>query len=223
MSENNLYIACIDLTGRECLVVGAGNVGLEKIEGLLGAGARVTVVAPHAIEEVHSLAATERVTFLERPFQPSDVDNKTIVIAATEDTEVNRSVYAAGRASGALVNVADVPDLCDFILPAIHRDGPLALAVSTNGASPALAQRMRREASERFDGAYAELAEILESLRPWAKRNLTTYRARKAFFDSIVEGSPDPVELLRNGDRAAMTELVERAQLAAVSAESLTV
>lgn len=209
MADNNLYIACIDLSGRDCLVVGAGTVALEKIEGLLAAGAKVTVVAPEAVEEIVGLSAVERVTLLIRAFEPGDVKAKTIVIAATSDNEVNRRVYAVGREQGALVNVADVPQLCDFILPAIHRDGPLAVAVSTNGASPALAQRMRREASERFDAAYAELANILEGLRPWAKENLPTYRDRKRFFDSIVEGDPDPIELLRADDRDILEALIE--------------
>lgn len=209
MAENNLYIACIDLSERDCLVVGAGNVGLEKIEGLLTAGANVTVVAPDAIEPVRNLAASGRVTLVERVFRPDDVRGKTIVIAATSDNSVNRHVYETARAAGILVNVADVPDLCDFILPAIHRSGPLAVAVSTNGASPALAQRMRRETAERFDEAYAELATILEGLRPWAKANLPTYRHRKDFFASIVEGDPDPISLLRAGDGRALRTVIQ--------------
>src|SRR5438045_3229281 len=103
-----------------------------------------------------------------------------------------------------LVNVVDVPPLCNFILPAIVRQGPLAIAISTAGASPALAKRMKREIAEAFGEPYARLALILNDARAWAKATLPTYQDRKAFFEGIVNGEPDPIELLRaGGDEAA--------------------
>jgi precorrin-2 dehydrogenase/sirohydrochlorin ferrochelatase len=98
-----------------------------------------------------------------------------------------------------LVNVVDVPPLCNFILPAIVRTGPLAIAISTSGASPALAKRMKREIAEEFGEPYAALAMLLNEERGWAKATLPTYEDRKHFFESIVNGEPDPVELLRRG------------------------
>ena len=98
-----------------------------------------------------------------------------------------------------LVNVVDVPPLCNFILPAIVRTGPLAIAISTAGASPALAKRMKREISELFGEEYARLAVILNDARGWAKGTLPTYQDRKEFFEGIVNGDPDPIELLREG------------------------
>ena len=102
-----------------------------------------------------------------------------------------------------LVNVVDVPPLCNFILPAIVRTGPLAVAISTAGASPALAKRMKREISELFGEAYADLAVMLNDVRGWAKATLPTYQDRKVFFESIVNGDPDPIALLRAGDESA--------------------
>ena len=99
-----------------------------------------------------------------------------------------------------LVNVVDVPPLCNFILPAIVRSGPLAIAISTPGASPALAKRMKREIADSFGEPYARLAVILNEVRGWAKETLPTYQDRKEFFEGIVNGEPDPVELLRGGD-----------------------
>ncbi len=99
-----------------------------------------------------------------------------------------------------LVNVVDVPPLCNFILPAIVRNGPLAIAISTAGASPALAKRMKREIGELFGEPYAQLAILLNDARGWAKATLPTYQDRKEFFESIVGGRPDPIELLRAGD-----------------------
>ena len=98
-----------------------------------------------------------------------------------------------------LVNIVDVPPLCNFILPAIVRSGPLAIAISTAGASPALAKRMKREISELFGEEYARLAVILNDARGWAKGTLPTYQDRKEFFEGIVNGDPDPIELIREG------------------------
>ena len=122
-----------------------------------------------------------------------------MVIAATDDTEVNIGVFDDAEQRAMLVNVVDVPPLCNFILPAIVRTGPLAIAISTAGASPALAKRMKREIAELFGEEYARLAVILNDARGWAKGTLPTYQDRKEFFEGIVNGDPDPVELLRDG------------------------
>jgi siroheme synthase-like protein len=220
MRDNKLYVACIDLTGKRCLVVGAGPVGFEKIEGLRAAGADVVVVAPDAVPEVQDLAAHEQLEWVDRPYRSTDLEGAFLVIAATSDTELNTRVHADAERRHLLVNVADVPHLCNFILPAIVRDGPLAVAISTNGASPALAQRIKREAAETFGRPYADLAALLEEARPWAKSVLPTYQDRKAFFDSIVNGDPDPIGLLREGRIHEVRGLIERAKATAESSFS---
>jgi precorrin-2 dehydrogenase / sirohydrochlorin ferrochelatase len=111
-----------------------------------------------------------------------------------------------------LVNVVDVPPLCNFILPAIVRSGPLAIAISTAGASPALAKRMKREIADLFGPQYADLAVLLNSARDWAKATLPTYADRKEFFEGIVNGEPDPIDLLRDGDRGGVERLIEGAK-----------
>ncbi|MDQ6751536.1 MAG: bifunctional precorrin-2 dehydrogenase/sirohydrochlorin ferrochelatase, partial [Actinomycetota bacterium] len=108
--------------------------------------------------------------------------------------------------------IVDVPPLCNFILPAIVRTGPLAIAISTAGASPALAKRMKREISDAYGEPYARLAVMLNDARGWAKATLPTYQDRKAFFEGIVNGDPDPIELLRRGDAAAVHDLIAAAQ-----------
>ena len=140
-----------------------------------------------------------------------------MAIAATDDTDVNISVYDAAEERAMLVNVVDVPSLCNFILPAIVRTGPLAIAISTAGASPALAKRMKREISELFGEAYAELAGILNEERGWAKGTLPTYQDRKAFFEEIVNGDPDPIELLRDGRRDELDGADRRARASATA------
>jgi siroheme synthase-like protein len=214
MMSTTFYVACLRLTGRRCLVIGAGSVGLEKIEGLLAADAGVHVIAPEACPEVAELAASGDVEWTQRHFQPGDLEGHFLAIAATSDTETNIRVFDEAERRAMLCNVVDVPPLCSFILPAIVRQGPIAIAISTAGASPALAKRMKREIGEIFGPEHAELAWILNDVRGWAKATLPTYDDRKAFFEGIVNGDPDPVALLRRGDRAAVDRLIAERQAA---------
>ncbi|HZA90194.1 MAG TPA: bifunctional precorrin-2 dehydrogenase/sirohydrochlorin ferrochelatase [Solirubrobacterales bacterium] len=212
MLDTPLYIACLLLEGRRCLVVGGGSVGLEKVEGLLACGARVTLVAPDAVPELAEYAAEGSIRWERREYRSSDLDGCLLVVAATGDTEVNIEVHEDAERRPMLVNVVDVPPLCNFILPAIVRSGALAIAISTSGASPALAKRMKREIAESFGEPYARLAMLLNEERGWAKATLPTYRDRKEFFESIVNGEPDPVELLRSGDEEEVRALIAEAK-----------
>src|SRR5947208_1504069 len=211
MLETPFYIACLRLTGRRCVVIGGGEVGLEKVEGLLACDAEVVLVAPEAVPALADLAAEGSIRWEQRPYQPGDLEAALIAIAATNHTDVNIRVFDDAEARAMLVNVVDVPPLCNFILPAIVRTGPLAVAISTAGASPALAKRMKREIGELFGEPYANLAILLNEARGWAKATLPTYQDRKQFFESIVNGDPDPIELLRAGDAAGVRALIESA------------
>ena len=135
-----------------------------------------------------------------------------MAIASTDDTEVNIKVYDDAEQRAMLVNIVDVPPLCNFILPAIVRTGPLAIAISTAGASPALAKRMKREISELFGEEYARLAVILNDARGWAKGTLPTYQDRKEFFEGIVNGEPDPIELIKSDREIELIALIEAAK-----------
>ncbi len=212
MLETPFYIACLKLTGRRCLVVGGGEIALEKVEGLLVCDADVTVVAPGIEPALEEYVSEGTIRWLAREYAATDLEGSFMVIAATSDSEVNIGVYEDADRRAMLVNVVDVPPLCNFILPAIVRTGPLAIAISTAGASPALAKRMKREVAELFGEAYADLAVLLNEVRGWAKGTLPTYRDRKSFFESIVNGEPDPIELLRAGDRTAVCDLIAAAQ-----------
>ena len=181
-ADARYYIACIDLEGRSVLVVGGGRVGLEKTRGLLECGARVTVVAPQILPELASLPVTVAL----RAYRADDLDDRFLVVAATSVNAVNRRVYRDAESRSLLCNVADVPELCSFILPAVHRSGPIAIAVSTGGASPALAQRLRDDIAHVVGPEHAELARELRDLRPWAKSNLPSYEARRSYFAGLV-------------------------------------
>jgi siroheme synthase-like protein len=175
-------MACLDLRGRDCLVVGGGRVATEKVQGLLACGAEVTVVAPEIDDDLRASAALH----VERPFRRSDVVGRFLVIAATSDRAVNASVSAGAGERSTPCNVADDPELCSFILPAIVRRDPIVVGVSTGGASPALAQRIRDDVDDLLGPRHAELARTLQELRPWAKRALPSYEERRDYFQRLV-------------------------------------
>jgi siroheme synthase-like protein len=189
MAPKTYYAAHLDVSGRDCLVVGGGRIALEKAEGLLAAGARVTVIAPAILDELIELEAV----CIHGRYQASDLDGRFLVIAATADPDVNRRVSADAEARGLLCNVADVPELCNFILPAIHRAGPITIAVSTSGASPALAKRLRDQFAALVDDETVELAERLRELRPWVKTTYATYEQRRDVFERLVTEALGPV------------------------------
>ena len=143
-----------------------------------------------------------------------------IVIASTDSTDTNIRIYEDAERRAMLVNIVDVPPLCNFILPAIIRTGPLAIAISTAGASPALAKRIKRQIADEYGEPYARLAVLLNEARGWAKGTLPTYQDRKEFFEGIVNGDPDPVELIREDREAEVLALIEAAKQSSAPAPS---
>ena len=206
MLDTPFYIACLKLTGRRCLVVGGGEIGLEKVEGLLACDGDVTLVAPEAEPELQRLADEGSIAWEQREYaagrprgrRSSSSRRRTTPTSTSASTTTPRS----GRCSS---NVVDVPPLCNFILPAIVRTGPLAIAISTAGASPALAKRMKREISELFGEEYAGLAIMLNDARGWAKGTLPTYQDRKEFFEAHRQrrARPDRAPARRRRERRA--------------------
>jgi siroheme synthase-like protein len=180
--SKDFYMACLDVEGRRCLVVGGGSVGLEKASGLLACGALVTVVSP----ELHEGFAGLPVEWIRRRYQRWDLRGMFLVIATASDRAANVKVSRDAETRGMLCNVADVPELCNFILPAVHREGPIAVAVSTGGASPALAKRLRTQIAELVRPEHAELAEELRDLRSEVKERFETYEERRDYFEELV-------------------------------------
>jgi precorrin-2 dehydrogenase / sirohydrochlorin ferrochelatase len=156
------YPVMLDLGGADILVVGGGNVAARKIGGLVDAGARVTVVAPEVSETVAGLVARAEV----RPFAPGDVQGRRMVFTCTDDPAVNAAVAAACRTANVWVNSADDPTNCTFALPAVAKQGRIVVAVGSGGASPALAQYVRRRiADEILDERVAAAADVLAAER----------------------------------------------------------
>ena len=159
------YPAYLDLRDRRCVVVGAGIVAERKVEQLHAAGAHVTVVAPEATPRIAALADAGRIRLERRPYARGDLAGALLAFAAVDDDAVSRTVRDEATAGGVLLNVADAPDLCDFIAPAVVERGPVTLALSTGGASPALARKLR-EALETWPPlAWAGAAGVLSAVR----------------------------------------------------------
>ena len=140
-----LFPIFLKLTGRPCIVIGAGHLAESKIESLQAANARVTVVAPAASERIVAMAESGEVVWHQREYSAGDLAGQFLVVAATNVPAVNRAVFAEAEAAGVLINAVDDPPFCDFYFPSVVRRGDLQIAISTAGASPALAQRLRKE------------------------------------------------------------------------------
>jgi precorrin-2 dehydrogenase/sirohydrochlorin ferrochelatase len=164
-SERDMFPIFLKLDGRRVLVVGAGTVAEGKIRGLLEAGALIQVVAPDAVLQIQKWAIEGVVDWKARGFQPTDLDQVSLVIAATSSSESNAQVFKEAQIRKVLCNAVDDPENCDFYYPAVVRRGDLQIAISTNGRSPALAQRLRQELEEQFGPEYEQWVEELGKAR----------------------------------------------------------
>lgn len=186
------------LEGRSCLVVGAGTIGEPKIRSLIEAGASTRVIALNATTAVAEWARAGSITWEARTFKVADLEDVFMVIAATNSRELNATIFNEARRRNILCNVVDDPEYCDFYYPAVVRRGDLQLAISTNGKSPALAQRIRRELEIEFGPEYGDWLERLGRIRqelfassidPEERRRLLhQFASREAFEEALAAG-----------------------------------
>ena len=182
------YPVFLDLRDRACLVVGAGGIAVGKVRAMVDAGARVTVVAPTADREIRQWHASGDLLWLPRAFRDEDVLHEVVVIAATDDRELNARVFQLAHEAGAISNAVDDLDHCNFIAPAVARSGRVQVAVSTAGGSPALAKLIRdRILRETLPRSLADLAECLAAWRPDVKRALDGYGRRQSFWENVLD------------------------------------
>jgi len=165
----SLYPAALCMQGKRCVVIGGGTVAERKAASLLECGACVLVVSPECTPPLKAWAEQNRIALRERDFQPGDLDGAVLAIAATSDKAVNEAVMLAGREQGVLVNVVDVPEWCDFYVPAVVRRGDLLITVNTNGQSPMLAKSVRQQLDDQFGSEWAPYLKLLGRLRRMLK------------------------------------------------------
>jgi precorrin-2 dehydrogenase/sirohydrochlorin ferrochelatase len=177
------------LQGRPVLVVGAGTVALGKIESLRSAGALITLVAPVAVQTIRDLAANGTLVWHERTFAPGDLDGIFLVIAATNDADVNRAVHEEALSRNRLCNAVDDPPNCDFYFGSVVRRGDLQIAISTAGESPALAQRLRREIDEQLPDDLDPWLEEIGALRREIRTMVPAGAGRTALLHELAHRS----------------------------------
>jgi precorrin-2 dehydrogenase len=201
-----VYPIALDLSGKRCLVVGGGVIADGKLDALLAAGARITLVSPDVLPRVAEFAADGQIEWRRRPYESDDLDGAFLVIAATDDRAVNAEIAVEARARGILVNAVDDIPNCDFFAVALVRRGDLQLAISTNGRSPAFARWLRERLDREIPAEYGDLLDVLGDVRDRLKARgpIPVYEAWRDAIDD------DLLAALRAGERAAASERLMR-------------
>lgn len=203
--DAGLYPVVLRLRDRRVLVVGGGEVGARRASGLVEAGAQVVVVSPRFAPAFARLVDTAALTLIERRYVVEDLAGMALVVAATDDREVNAQVSADARRAGVLVSVVDDPRESDFIVPAVVRRGDLLLAISTGGRSPALAGRLRRELDLLVPDDWEVLVRLLGVARARVRTAVENPARRQELMKRLV--TLDVLSTLRNGGRAAADQI----------------
>jgi precorrin-2 dehydrogenase/sirohydrochlorin ferrochelatase len=201
---SSLFPMFLKLEGKPCLVVGAGKVGEPKIGGLIDAGACIRVIALQASETVQGWAQAGKISLELRAFDAGDLDGAFLTVVATASRALNGSIYREAQRRGVLCNVVDDPEYCDFYYPAVVRRGDLQIAISTNGQSPSLSQKLRQQLERQFGPGYAQwVAELGETrklvlasdLNPHRKSDLLhSLASREAVKAALAESAKDELE-----------------------------
>jgi len=192
----------LDIHNRTCIVIGGGKVALRKTQGLLKCGGNVTVISPKIEPELKILVQMKQITWKDRPYRTEDLETAFLVIAATDDPAIQETVYSEAEERNLLVNVADVPKMCNFILPATVRRGDFSLSISTAGKSPALAKKLRKELEKQFGLEYDLLLKILGRLRPVVLAKERPHEENKILFEKLLH--PDLIDWVRQKNWSAI-------------------
>ena len=201
------YPVCLDIKNRHCLVVGGGQVGTRKVRTLVQCGARVTVVSPEVTAELNQLARQGKIQIRLRNYLTADLDTAFLVIGATDDQEQNRRIHQDAEAAQRLCNIADQPELCNFVLPAVITQGDLMVAISTSGRSPAFAKYLRRRLQRQFGPEYGQFLELMGAVR---RRLLATEHApeaHKPLFEELIHNNL--LELIKANDQSGINALLK--------------
>jgi precorrin-2 dehydrogenase/sirohydrochlorin ferrochelatase len=200
------YPVFLDLADRLAVIVGGGGVAERKIATLLEYGPRVLVIAPEVTPAVEALAASGAIKLERRGYVRGDLQGAFIVVCATSSEEVNRAVHAEAEERGSIVNVVDVPDLCSFIVPSIVRRGTLSVAISTGGAAPTVAKRLRKHVQEHLGPEWETYVTLLGEVRVLVMERVPGGEAdRKPIFEALADS--DLLDRIRAGELPSAEDL----------------
>ena len=190
-------IFLIGLENRHCIVIGGGHEAEYKVRGLLDCDAIVTVIHPALTPELETWAEDGRFTWLQRPYQRGDLHGAFLVIAERADPATNAQIWIEAEAEGALVNVMDDVEHCNFVAGSVVRQGPLAISISTSGAAPALSVRLRQQMEKEFGSEYAVFLNWMKALRLPMSQQYPSFKERRERWYALVDSEILP--LLRQG------------------------
>ncbi|MFO7749513.1 MAG: bifunctional precorrin-2 dehydrogenase/sirohydrochlorin ferrochelatase [Desulfobacteraceae bacterium] len=199
----NYYPVCLDIKEKNCLVVGGGKVGTRKALSLAECGARVTIVSP---EITGSLENRENITLVRRVYDKTDLTGMMLVFGATNHQELNRQIWRDATEKNVLCNIADFPEACNFILPAVVRRGDLVITVSTSGSSPAFAKRVKKELENEFGEEYADFLFLMGKIRKKLLAEQHDPESHKTIFETFIEKGL--LQMIRQKEMADMDALI---------------
>ncbi len=202
------YPVYLQLKGQPCTVIGGGKIAEGKVEGLLAAGAQVKLVSPALTGPRAAIVRAGNVTYVERAYQPGDLQGAFVVICATDQHEINHQVWQEATANRQLVNVVDDTPRCNFIAPSILRQGDLSIAISTSGRAPALAVRLKERLQAEIGPHYAHFLRLSGKLRQPLAEHIPDFETRKALWYRLVDS--DVLSLLETGDEAAALQKISQ-------------
>jgi precorrin-2 dehydrogenase/sirohydrochlorin ferrochelatase len=202
------YPVNLDVRNRHCLVVGGGRVGERKVKSLLECGAKVMVTTIDATDNLQAMAVEGVVKLELREYQPSDLDGKLLVVGATDDAKANQRISQDAANRGILCNIADSPQACTFVIPAIVRQGDLLIAISTSNKSPAVARRMRQTLEKEFGPEYGVLLNLMGAIRKKLLAETKSPEAHKRSFERLLDEGL--VEMIREDRPQDVDDLLRR-------------
>ena len=200
------YPVHLDIKGRDVLVVGGGGVGTRKVKTLLDCGARVTVVSREVSDKLQTLAASGDISLEKRSYRSDDLNGKFLVIGATNDMKLNRQISDDAEQLNTLCNIADRPEVCNFILPSIVRRDDLVITISTSGKSPAMAKKLRKELEKQYGEQYGALLRLMGAIRKKLLSQAHEPEAHKPLFEQLINS--DLLEMILENKTEDINELL---------------
>lgn len=201
------YPIFLDIKGKPCVVIGGGDVAERKVESLLESGAKVSVISPKLTPALKKLASKKKIEYCPKPYEPGDLEGFFLAYSATNNTEVNRVVFREAKKQGILLNVVDVPELCNFIVPSVVSRGDLLIAISTSGKSPAMAKKIRQQLEKEFGREYAIFLEMMGRIREKVLTKSAESGKNKEVFEKIIN-SP-MLEWIRQGKKKEINRFLK--------------